>query len=203
MKIHSIVKCIGETAFGFSIFHEVWSQDIEIRFRGPQFYFPICRWHEQQKCETKTKSISKNAQNFLASWILISDSPARFYLTLNFQCRIFFFQSWLQNKILKTEKKCHAKTSTWVLVSSFFLQRLRKKWENTKTLLRQFFLYKSCNIEKFCYQRPVFSSKSVPFHMIKLVFGYHLCIHCKMTYPTLWNGLYRKSIIVEYPAKPA
>ena len=189
MKIHSITKCIGETAFGFSIFHEVWSQDIEIRFRGPQFYFPICRWHEQQKCETKTKSISKNAQNFLASWILIRDSPTRFYLTLNFGCQNFFFKVDHRTKFWKQKRSVMPKLAPefWFQVFSY---KDLKKGENTKTLLRQFPLYKNCNFEKFCHQRPVFNSKSVPYHMIKLVFGYHLCIHCKMTYPTLWNGLY-------------
>ena len=117
MKIHSITKCIGETAFGFSIFHEVWSQDIEIRFRGPQFYFPICRWHEQQKCETKTKSISKNAQNFLASWILIRDSPTRFYLTLNFRCQNFFFKVDHRTKFWKQKRSVMPK-----LASEFWFQ---------------------------------------------------------------------------------
>ena len=149
MKIHSIVKCIGETAFGFSIFHEVWSQDIEIRFRGPQFYFPICRWHEQQKCETKTKSISKNAQNFLASWILIRDSPARFYLTLNFRCRNFFFKVDHRTKFWKQKRSVMPKLAPEFWFQVFSSKDLEKNEKIPKPFLDSFSSVKVAALRNF------------------------------------------------------
>ena len=105
--------------------------------------------HDQRKCETKTKSISKNAQNFLASWILISDSPARFYLTLNFRCRNFFFKVDHRTKFWKQKRSVMPKLAPEFWFQVFSSKDLEKNEKIPKPFLDSFSSVKVAALRNF------------------------------------------------------